>query len=585
MFKRFNWYNKFGTLPSDYREAMSYEEQILWLCQQIETLKQGTPNYNYDLLENKPSIDGITLEGNITKSQLGIDDNYNSLINKPSIDGITLEGNVTKSQLGIDMNYYSLINKPSINNIILSGNKSLNDLGIQAKLIAGAGINISGNTISAIGGGGGGTSDYRMLENKPSINGVALDGNLRSEELGLQSTLKVELTDYVTGTGLYLVNVNEGDVYLPPYDYLLSASGDDLCYILIPNIEGTHIEIKGKYELVKLNASNSVVTIFSTNNEYQEGYFDSLSSGNLIISFSDIENYPPSVELVETGIGNYNEEKAINENINETNSELQKLLEKNIGYIDYSSDIDIGTIYRANIDNTISEISNVYSASFIADARILYSLVYIKGKCLDYASIIFADSNYNVLSSEPANQVYNQLTLKRLMIPENCRYVIFNFTNINELTPELKLLDIGKFYDDVYILREQTILNSNGTISVAGDVYDMKEGFYLVLNNVFVGSALSSNLMYSNGEIIYYLPLEKRFFGSFKSVAYDSLNSEWTIDENQMIESSLSNSRNKIPTSQAVYNYIDNKITYGTADLTAGSSPLTTGNIYLVYEA
>lgn len=86
----FNWYNKFGTLPSSYREAMSYEEQILWLCQQVENLKMGTANYNYNLLENKPQINGVTLQGNITSSMLGIDFNYNLATNKPSINGVTL---------------------------------------------------------------------------------------------------------------------------------------------------------------------------------------------------------------------------------------------------------------------------------------------------------------------------------------------------------------------------------------------------------------------------------------------------------------------------------------------------------------
>ena len=36
----FNWYNKFGTIPSEFREAMSYEEQILWLCQAHEDLQK-----------------------------------------------------------------------------------------------------------------------------------------------------------------------------------------------------------------------------------------------------------------------------------------------------------------------------------------------------------------------------------------------------------------------------------------------------------------------------------------------------------------------------------------------------------------
>ena len=37
MFKPpFNWFNKFGTLPATYKEAMSYEEQIMWLCKEVQ---------------------------------------------------------------------------------------------------------------------------------------------------------------------------------------------------------------------------------------------------------------------------------------------------------------------------------------------------------------------------------------------------------------------------------------------------------------------------------------------------------------------------------------------------------------------
>lgn len=72
MFKRFNWYNKFGSIPSEFREAMSYEEQILWLCQQIDNLKSQSGNYNYELLLNKPKINGYELIGNVSLNSLGI---------------------------------------------------------------------------------------------------------------------------------------------------------------------------------------------------------------------------------------------------------------------------------------------------------------------------------------------------------------------------------------------------------------------------------------------------------------------------------------------------------------------------------
>ena len=35
-------------------------------------------------------------------------------------------------------------------------------------------------------GGGGGTTDYNALSNKPSINGVELEGNMGSEDIGVE---------------------------------------------------------------------------------------------------------------------------------------------------------------------------------------------------------------------------------------------------------------------------------------------------------------------------------------------------------------------------------------------------------------
>lgn len=49
--------------------------------------------------------------------------------------------------------YAQLTNKPKINNVELSGSKSLADLGIQGALTAGDGISIINNVISATGGG------------------------------------------------------------------------------------------------------------------------------------------------------------------------------------------------------------------------------------------------------------------------------------------------------------------------------------------------------------------------------------------------------------------------------------------------
>ena len=40
----------------------------------------------------------------------------------------------------------------------------------------------------------------------------------------------------------------------------------------------------------------------------------------------------------------------------------------------------------------------------------------------------------------------------------------------------------------------------------------------------------------------------------------------------------------ELPGAKAVYDFVEAKITYGTADLTPGTSPLDEGIVYLVYE-
>ena len=55
---------------------------------------------------------------------------------------------------------------------------------------AGEGLNVSVNVLTRIvriGDGGSGVSDYNLLENRPSVNGVVLEGDKTPEELGMYS--------------------------------------------------------------------------------------------------------------------------------------------------------------------------------------------------------------------------------------------------------------------------------------------------------------------------------------------------------------------------------------------------------------
>lgn len=95
-------------------------------------------------------------------------------------------------------NYNALTNKPQINSVELSGNKTASQLGLMAS--DGVVANPTGQTTGtltalevggtkyAVPSGGGGTSDYTDLTNKPSINGVTLSGNKTTSDLGITAS-------------------------------------------------------------------------------------------------------------------------------------------------------------------------------------------------------------------------------------------------------------------------------------------------------------------------------------------------------------------------------------------------------------
>lgn len=75
---------------------------------------------------------------------------YNKLSNKPEINGTTVEGELSLSDLGIPTTYSELSGKPSINGTTLSGNKTAAELGLQNELTAGNMVDITNDTVSAV---------------------------------------------------------------------------------------------------------------------------------------------------------------------------------------------------------------------------------------------------------------------------------------------------------------------------------------------------------------------------------------------------------------------------------------------------
>ena len=199
---------------------------------------------DYEDLENKPQINYTPLEGNLTLDDLDIQSkidfpedslrfldgagqfrepdyfsgDYDDLANRPEIAGITLTGDKSLTDLGIQAeinfpsdntkyldgegnfttpayfsgDYDDLANRPEIAGITLTGNQSLTDLGIQAE------IDFPEDNTLYLNGNGNFTQpnyfsgDYDDLTDKPQINSVTLEGNKTASDLKLISEMHEE---------------------------------------------------------------------------------------------------------------------------------------------------------------------------------------------------------------------------------------------------------------------------------------------------------------------------------------------------------------------------------------------------------
>ena len=193
----------------------------------------GYDTGDYNLLSNKPQINGVELVGNKTSEDLHITgggtDDYNDLDNKPMINGVQLSGNLSPEDLGLaeinfpddptlylngsgeftEPDYFSgdyddLSHKPQINGVTLTGNLDTGDLLIDYDDISGRpSINshiLTGNKTTVDLG-----IDYDDLSSRPEINGHILTGDQSSSDLGLEPaiTYPEDPTQYLDGTGAF----------------------------------------------------------------------------------------------------------------------------------------------------------------------------------------------------------------------------------------------------------------------------------------------------------------------------------------------------------------------------------------------
>lgn len=100
-------------------------------------------------------------------------------------------------------NYIFLTNKPRINGVVLEGNLSTEDLNIFGRITAqGVYFNDGDSLQEKFDNGDLGVKSYSKLDDKPSLNGVTLDGKLNNATLGIIDDESI--TDAATWSSLYI---------------------------------------------------------------------------------------------------------------------------------------------------------------------------------------------------------------------------------------------------------------------------------------------------------------------------------------------------------------------------------------------
>lgn len=146
--------------------------------------------------------------GNISVQESLVSGTNIKTINNQSILG---SGNISISGGGVS-DYDQLSNRPQINNNTLTGDQSSSDLGLQDTLVSGTNIKTINNQ-SLLGAGnitisgGGGTSDYDQLSNRPQINGHTLSGDMSTSDIGIViPDVSTKQDTLVSGTNIKTIN-------------------------------------------------------------------------------------------------------------------------------------------------------------------------------------------------------------------------------------------------------------------------------------------------------------------------------------------------------------------------------------------
>ena len=161
-----------------------------------------------------------------------------------------------------------------------------------------------------------------------------------------------------------------------------------------------------------------------------------------------------------------------------------------------------------------------------------------------------------------------------------------NIENYDELVFTIELgTDAGVCYTRYYAIKTSDIIYNNSETTI-NDGSHMHIPFGYNINPCGFSGWFKTNTRFWLVNVGAYnlasttISFPKARIRSIKGIKYDIKVLDGTID----IDDTPTEGSTNVVTSAGIKAYVDNKITYGTEDLTAGTSELETGTIYLCYE-
>lgn len=289
-------FSKLGIIPTDYKIALSYEEQLLWLCSQIQSLSENITLVDTKVETLRAYVDEALslIRQAVNDLSLDVQDKQDKLIAGMNIE---INGNIISARFLDEEDYTPDITPDYIVPLdTYEVGDTVNRVAIES---VGDGylevpncdeydrLKITGNFILAV------LDDENVMLEKYEDSGegkiytLQNSGRLIISFTDIKDHIKSVTDDYMYP---FIQETDVGSMVAS----LVPASFDDVACSRFDVVAGNKLQIKGKYELDVLDSSNFVLEKADGEN----GEYIVENSGTLYINFDLTNNTHKEVKVI-----------------------------------------------------------------------------------------------------------------------------------------------------------------------------------------------------------------------------------------------------------------------------------------------